>query len=188
MVNDSSRAIDSAPKFSAPIEQASLVIPLDRSALPNVVIEQKTLASLPDTQIVNNSVEQPLQKLLHTPIVEHGAATMLGSYAIGSAIAMRANRTEFIENGNLWSKVDVLHGLKDGFRGFVGATSDFALDEVLANKFKSHSALFQPSIPEALSVGAAASIPDIRLRVAAVTGAWLLGRAYNYTWDKLSSK
>jgi hypothetical protein len=75
--------------------------------------------------------------------------------------------------------------LMAGYKATVVGSALALLDETLDNKFgtRGKPTVFRPTIPESLLEGAAAVIPDTRWTIAAIGGAWLLGRAYNYARD-----
>ncbi len=80
--------------------------------------------------------------------------------------------------------------LGGGFRGALVAGGLTLVNESLDSRFGdgTKNSIFKPSAFEAALEGAAASVPERRIRIAAIAGAWLLGRAYNETWNLLQKK
>jgi hypothetical protein len=151
------------------------------------IVDKRTILTNAFTNVPEPPLKafQPVPKPFSDALSDYTNSTLAGAFGLGAGVGLWAGRGVSLD-GKM--QITVSDGLNGGVRSSVAGFSDMALNAFLTGMYPRNDKLFQPSIPETLAVGAAAALPDWRLRAGAVGGAWLLGRAYNYTWDRLSSK
>jgi hypothetical protein len=115
-------------------------------------------------------------------IREHASATLIGAYSIGTTVALWTTREIHNVGTETINTMELGRGMKAGFKAPIYGAGDVLFDAGIASQFKNEQMkrLFRPNAPETLALSAAGMIPDLRFRTAALSGAWLLGRVYDY--------
>jgi hypothetical protein len=135
----------------------------------------------------------PGKTLPDLPIIEPKHSGLISGALLGGGVTLEGAATGLLsgittstEAGGLHYTLKLTDGIDGAFRSSIGALGVNLFDIALSQKF--HSDLFKPSVPESLAMGVAFGLSDTRMRLAAIGGAWLFGRAYNYASQELFKK
>ena len=150
------------------------------------LLNQKGLATdglAPATPYIDNALPH-LHIDTSDSLVPITNSTLIGVGAESAAVGLWSGQTKSIEaeSGKTLTTLKISDGINGAFRGLIGTVGVNIVDNELSKYYKSD--LLKPSLPETIAMGAAFGLSDTRLRLAAIGGAWLLGRAYNYAEQK----